>query len=283
MGIDDRCKYNPDIYSCVQENPSLALAALDQSYLLWLFLIFVLRLAWSGSFAYANQKTVAGMIKAAWATLNGKKSNFDYDKARKLMTGYVTKQADMNTSHISMVLVTVCLLCYYWLMGYSVHAAEVVIFFCVLSLLTFDTSKSTYGAREKGAQSGIAVTLFLVLMSVVWDTLNNVSSENTLLTTVILFMMAWCAITFLASLSSPNKEEADRIGKVSDYVIKAPVVKKKAVAVAGGGGGGPDDGPDDDTPDYYAIDAQYGGYFGPGEFIEPAHANPQGDIGHLVQ
>lgn len=198
MSLDPNFCKRADVYDCARNDHGILITALMGNPAVTLVVLFIFRLAVYGSFSYAKQTTVSGMVSAAFGTLVGKKAA-SYDDAWRSLGSYGARRPVPPIYYLFYVGPFL-----FWLLIYYVYP-DIIAYVAMATAMIMMALRNTVDQRTIYFHGGCASGLVFVIFQLMVDKLGAVSDndEQFFMMVVSMAVFVWALVTFLASLNSP--------------------------------------------------------------------------------
>lgn len=198
MSLDPNFCKRADVYNCARNDHGIIIAALTANPAVALVVFFIFRLAVYGSFYYAKQNTVSGMVSAAFGTLVGKKAA-SYDDAWRSLGTYGKKGEVPYYAYLGYIVPFAL-----WIATYY-FAPSGIAYMALLTVVIMLSFRNTVDQTTIYVHGGFSSGLVFVIFQLLTDKLQSVSGndEEFLMMLVSMTVFVWALVTFLASLNAP--------------------------------------------------------------------------------
>lgn len=218
MGVEDNpatfCK-SARVYRCVSGDIGLWSSGLTDSFFSTIVTIFVLYLAFQGSFVFAGQPNVPKMFGAASKTLRGQKAKpFDYLQLRSYYrpdTGYVDryKQAYVpdGTSYAWYLSSFGLLFLIAFMNNFAMSVVEPLLAISFFMVLLLGRSTEHANVASRSVVGGIASAIVVIILTTIYWNVSTVQSTDSPVIYLIYLMVFWMFVTFFAWIQKPSKKQ----------------------------------------------------------------------------
>lgn len=210
----DKFCQSAKVYKCVSGNPGLWTSGLTESVTSTFFTLFIIYLAFVGSFTFAGQNTVGKMFSAASKTIRGKSAKTPAYAELRNTYGPSSAYRRYNKTYVPdgvswfwFLTPMLLILLIAHTNNFKMSVLEPIFVFGFLILLILGRSDEHVNMTSRSVIGGITTGLLMTMFWGIWWNITHINTSDSPFVILMYMICFWCVVTFLAWFQKAARRE----------------------------------------------------------------------------